>query len=116
MSRVRLSDKQAEVFWFIQDCQDKKGWSPTVREIADAIGVGSTSTVYAYLKALEKKGFIERMKGSPRAIKILRNYNLMEEIMYLIAEGEGEDYEQRSGECTDDSGFKGICGCSCSAF
>ncbi|MGN8632760.1 hypothetical protein ACTNEW_14550 [Blautia sp. HCP3S3_G3] len=45
MSRVRLSDKQAEVFWFIQDCQDKKGWSPTVREIADAIGVGSTSTV-----------------------------------------------------------------------
>ena len=59
MSRVRLSDKQAEVFWFIQDCQDKKGWSPTVREIADAIGVGSTSTVYAYLKAREKKGFIE---------------------------------------------------------
>ena len=116
MSRVRLSDKQAEVFWFIQDCQDKKGWSPTVREIADAIGVGSTSTVYAHLKALEKKGFIERMKGSPRAIKILRNYNLMEEIMYLIAEGVGEDYEQRSGECTDDCGFKGICGCSCSAF
>ncbi|WP_373215899.1 helix-turn-helix domain-containing protein [Ruminococcus sp. 5_1_39BFAA] len=116
MSRVRLSDKQAEVFWFIQDCQDKKGWSPTVREIADAIGVGSTSTVYAYLKALEKKGFIERMKGSPRAIKILRNYNLMEEIMYLIAEGAGEDYEQRSGECTDNSGFKGICGCSCPAF
>lgn len=116
MSRVRLSDKQAEVFWYIQDCQDKKGWSPTVREIADAIGVGSTSTVYAHLKTLEKKGFIERMKGSPRAIRILRNYDLMEEITHLIMDGFGEDYEHRSGERTEDSRCKSICRCSCPAF
>lgn len=96
MSRVQLSDKQAEVFWYIRDYQDKNSWSPTVREIANAIGVGSTSTVYAYLKTLEKKGFIERMKGSPRAIKILRNYNLMEEIIYLLGEEFGVEHEQKS--------------------
>lgn len=51
--------------------QRKNGYSPTVRELCELVGVSSTSTIVAYLKSLEHSGFIRRRQSSPRAIEIL---------------------------------------------
>ena len=48
-----------------------KGYPPSVREICDAVGLKSTSTVHGYLERLEKKGLIRRDPTKPRAIEIL---------------------------------------------
>ena len=48
-----------------------QGLSSSVREICNAVGLKSTSTVHGYLERLEKKGFIRRDPAKPRAIEIL---------------------------------------------
>ncbi|MGI6141849.1 MAG: transcriptional repressor LexA, partial [Caldicoprobacterales bacterium] len=48
-----------------------RGYPPSVREICDAVGLKSTSTVHGYLERLEKKGLIRRDPTKPRAIEIL---------------------------------------------
>lgn len=74
---MRLSARQKEVLQFIEKHQKENGWSPTIREIANAIGVESPATVYIHLKNLEKNGFIQRMPCAPRAIKVLQPYDLI---------------------------------------
>lgn len=49
----------------------KKGYPPSVREIGEAVGLASSSTVHGHLARLEKKGFIKRDPTKPRAIEIL---------------------------------------------
>ena len=49
----------------------KNGFPPSIREIAKAVGLKSTSGVYSHLKKLEEEGLIEIRGYSPRAIKIL---------------------------------------------
>ena len=49
----------------------EKGFSPTVREIGEAIGLKSTSSVHIYLKRLEEWGYIIRKNECPRAIKVV---------------------------------------------
>jgi len=49
----------------------EKGYPPSVREICDAVGLKSTSTVHGHLSRLEKKGLIRRDPTKPRAIEIL---------------------------------------------
>ena len=49
----------------------KRGVSPVVREICDAVGAKSTSTVHGHLNRLEKRGLIRRDPSKPRAIEIL---------------------------------------------
>lgn len=48
-----------------------KGYPPSVREIGEAVGLKSTSTVHGHLERLEKKGIIRRDPTKPRAIEIL---------------------------------------------
>src|SRR5690554_6009244 len=66
-----LSDKQKRILDFIKDEIRSKGYPPSVREICDAVGLKSTSTVHGYLERLEKKGYIRRDPTKPRAIEIL---------------------------------------------
>ncbi|MDD3613543.1 MAG: transcriptional repressor LexA [Clostridiales bacterium] len=66
-----LSDKQKRILDFIKDEIRAKGYPPSVREICDAVGLKSTSTVHGYLERLEKKGYIRRDPTKPRAIEIL---------------------------------------------
>ncbi len=66
-----LSDKQKKILEFLKDEIRTKGYPPSVREICDAVGLQSTSTVHGYLGRLEKKGFIRRDASKPRAIEIL---------------------------------------------
>ncbi len=67
----RLTPRQQMIFDFIKDEVRKKGYPPSVREIGEAIGLRSSSTVHAHLAKIEKKGYIRRDPTKPRAIEIL---------------------------------------------
>ncbi|MBM80422.1 MAG: hypothetical protein CMJ78_07490 [Planctomycetaceae bacterium] len=66
-----LTKRQREIFEYICSCTDKNGFSPTVREIDDEFGIRSPNGVATHLKALEKKGFIDRRGSSARGLRVL---------------------------------------------
>ncbi len=70
MSYENLSSKQQEILEYLKDCILKKGYPPAVREICDAVGLKSTSSVHSHLETLEKKGYIRKDPSKPRAIEI----------------------------------------------
>jgi repressor LexA len=70
---VKLSVRQASILEFIQQKLDERGYPPSVREIGEAVGLKSSSTVHAHLKQLQKKGYIHRDPTKPRAIEMIGN-------------------------------------------
>ena len=66
-----LSLRQTNILEFIKDQIRKKGYPPSVREIGEAVGLLSSSTVHGHLQTLEDKGYIRRDPTKPRAIEIL---------------------------------------------
>ena len=66
-----LSAKQQQILSYLKSEVQKKGYPPSVREICQAVGLKSTSTVHAHLSRQEKKGYIRRNPTKPRAIEIL---------------------------------------------
>lgn len=71
MSSNQITNKQLIILEFIKDQLLTKGYPPSVREICQAVGLKSTSTVHAHLNKLEKLGYIRRDPTKPRAIEIL---------------------------------------------
>jgi len=69
----KISEKQFQIFKFIVDSIKSIGYPPSVREIAEAVGLSSSATVHAHLKKLEDLGYIRRGKGSSRTIEILNS-------------------------------------------
>ena len=67
----KISKRQEEILAFIKDEVRLKGYPPSVREIGEAVGLASSSTVHGHLSRLESKGFIRRDPTKPRAIEIL---------------------------------------------
>ncbi len=73
------SSKQLEIYEFIKNQVNAKGYPPSVREICEAVNLSSTSTVHGHLTRLEKKGLIRRDPTKPRAIELLlENHNKKE--------------------------------------
>jgi repressor LexA len=66
-----LSLRQTKILEFIKEEIRKKGYPPAVREIGEAVGLLSSSTVHGHLQTLEDKGYIRRDPTKPRAIEIL---------------------------------------------
>ncbi|MBQ1871359.1 MAG: transcriptional repressor LexA [Lachnospiraceae bacterium] len=66
-----LTSKQLEIMNFIKQEILSKGYPPTVRDICEAVGLKSTSTVHAHLERLEMKGLIRRDPTKPRAIELV---------------------------------------------
>ena len=64
-----LNEKQQKVLNFVKE-RLGDGIPPSVREICEATGIKSTSTVHAYLKRLEDEGYIDRRSGLNRAIRL----------------------------------------------
>ncbi len=62
--------KQRQILGFIRQFIETNGCAPTLRDIADAIGVNSLSTVHEHLTTLESKGLIKRKYGKARSIKL----------------------------------------------
>ncbi|HZU38957.1 MAG TPA: transcriptional repressor LexA [Gemmataceae bacterium] len=66
----QLTDKQRQIYDFIADKIESRGYGPTVREIGLAFDIKSPNGVMCHLKALEKKGLIIRQGFSARAIQL----------------------------------------------
>ncbi len=66
-----LSPRQQKILRFIQQELMRKGYPPSVREIGEAVGLSSSSTVHAHLERLEQLGYIRRDPTKPRAIEVL---------------------------------------------
>lgn len=83
----KMSARQQQILDFIKDEVRAKGYPPSVREIGEAVGLASSSTVHGHLDRLEKRGLIRRDKTKPRAIEILtEDMPTMEEqesVMYV---------------------------------
>lgn len=69
--RMKLSKRQQQILEFIKNEVRAKGYPPSVREIGEAVGLASSSTVHGHLARLEQKGLIRRDPVKPRAIEIL---------------------------------------------
>lgn len=67
-------DNQAKILAFIKSEVLSKGYPPSVREICDAVGLRSTSTVHGHLMRLEKKGLLHRDSMKPRAMEVVDFY------------------------------------------
>jgi repressor LexA len=66
-----LNKRQKEILDYIKENLRAKGYPPSVREIGEAVGLSSSSTVHAYLTKLESLGYIKRDPTKPRAIDVL---------------------------------------------
>jgi repressor LexA len=62
-----LTARQQEIWQFLVDYVDRHGYPPTVREIGEAVGLASPSTVHAHLANLERAGLLRRDPTKPRA-------------------------------------------------
>ena len=65
-----LTPRQRQVLLFIDSQVRERGYPPSVREIGEAVGLSSSSTVHAHLAALQEKGFLRRDPTKPRAIEV----------------------------------------------
>jgi len=69
--RTSLSDKQLEILDAIQRSVALRGYPPTMREIGDAVGLSSLSSVTHQLNQLELSGYLRRDPNRPRALEVL---------------------------------------------
>src|SRR5438309_7581667 len=67
----QLTHRQKEIYEFIRDRTEGRGYPPTVREIGEGFNIESPNGVMCHLKALEKKGLIIRHERSARAIELV---------------------------------------------
>ena len=66
----KLTDKQQQIYDYIVAFQKDHGYPPSVREIGEAVGLKSPSTVHFHLKGLESAGLITKAEGKTRAITV----------------------------------------------
>jgi repressor LexA len=67
-----LSERHRKIMEFLTSFQERSGYSPSIRQIGDSIGVKSTSLIDYYLNQLQQMEFIERDEHVSRSIRILR--------------------------------------------
>lgn len=67
----KLTDRQTEIFDFVKSHIKRRGFAPSVREIGNQFGIRSPNGVMCHLKALQRKGLIQREENLSRAIKVL---------------------------------------------
>src|SRR5437899_143075 len=65
-----LTKRQQEIWEFLVEYVDGHGYPPTVREIGEAVGLASPSTVHAHLANLERAGLLRRDPTKPRALEL----------------------------------------------
>ena len=69
-STAGLTERQRRVLEVIRDSVAERGYPPSIREIGDAVGLNSTSSVAHQLRTLERKGFLRRDANRPRAVDV----------------------------------------------
>ena len=71
-----LTARQQEIWQFLVEYTDGHGYPPTVREIGEAVGLASPSTVHAHLANLERAGLLKRDPSKPRALDLIGHRTL----------------------------------------
>ena len=71
MSPVTLYKKQKQILDYISQYIQINGHSPTLQEIAQAMGLSSLATVHEHIQSLEKKGILKRYDGAVRGLEIV---------------------------------------------
>jgi repressor LexA len=66
-----LTGRQREIFDYLSEYVRERGYPPTVREIGEAVGLASPSTVHAHLANLERAGLLKRDPTKPRALELV---------------------------------------------
>jgi repressor LexA len=69
-SDMQLTSRQRRVLEVVHDTIADRGYPPSMREIGEAVGLASTSSVHSQIEALQRKGFIRRDPTKPRAIEV----------------------------------------------
>ncbi len=65
-----MNNREMQIYEYIISSTEQRGYAPSVRDIMDAVGLKSTSSVHRYLEILAKKGMISRSEGKSRAISL----------------------------------------------
>ena len=85
MEEKPISKKQEEILNYIKNEILERGFPPAVREICQAVGLKSTSSVHSHLESLERNGYIRRDPTKPRAIEILdESFNMIRREMVNV--------------------------------
>jgi len=66
-----LSDKQIKILKYIKNELTLRGYPPSIREICQAVGLSSTSSVHAHINTLEEKGYIKKGSNKRRALELI---------------------------------------------
>ena len=70
MAQQTLTGKRRQILDFIAEEIRERGYPPSVREIGEAVGLTSSSTVHSHLQVLQRQGFLRRDPTKPRAISV----------------------------------------------
>jgi repressor LexA len=73
VSPSEITDRQKEILELILETVRDRGYPPSVREIGEAVGLSSPSTVHSHLSALVAAGYLRRDPSKPRAIEVLES-------------------------------------------
>ena len=85
MEERPISKKQEEILNYIKNEILERGFPPAVREICQAVGLKSSSSVHSHLESLERNGYIRRDPTKPRAIEILdESFNMIRREMVNV--------------------------------
>ena len=80
MSTIPLTDRQERLLRIIETSVTKRGYVPTLQEMATAMGITSLQGVKDHLTALERKGYLRRAPGHRRAMEIIQPITLAVEL------------------------------------
>lgn len=72
----RKNGKTEQILCFIQQFIAEHGYGPTVREIGDAVGLRSTSTVHGYIERMQRNGLVTQVPLTPRSLRVVTNQPL----------------------------------------
>lgn len=81
---AKLTPRQREILDYIRKEIRERGYPPSVREIGEATGLSSSSTVHGHLARLEEKGFLRRDPDKPRAIEVTGERQLRQQRLVSI--------------------------------
>ena len=81
-----LSDREQKILDYMKEYVTKWGYPPTVRDIAAALGIRSTSTVHKAIVSLEEKGFIKKQAGKRRAMDIVGSEQPQSNVRSIVEE------------------------------
>ncbi len=71
-----LYRRERELLNYLIQYQEQHGYSPTLREMADAMGRNSVSTMHALIRTLVEKGYLQKVEGNSRTLKVLKRDNI----------------------------------------